>query len=90
MLRLDAGVISKLYPTDTLPGHAAWLDWPWKLHRIMKDDGSIEWELYELEQDSMEMENLSSLHPGKLSSMKKSLELWQKSVINSMNGGDYQ
>jgi arylsulfatase len=89
-LRLEAEVISKLYPTDTLPGHAAWLDWPWKLHRIAQTDGSIEWELYKLDQDSMETKNLSSQHPHRVSDMKDSLESWQKSVVNSMNGGDYQ
>ena len=27
-LRLDAGEITRKYPEDALPGHAAWLDWP--------------------------------------------------------------
>ncbi len=89
-LRMDAGDISKLYPVDTLPGHAAWLDWPWKLHRIAQKDGSINWELYKLDQDSMETENLSNLHPDRFSSMPNALESWQKSVVHSMNGGDYQ
>lgn len=89
-LRLEAEVISKLYPTDTLPGHAAWLDWPWKLHRIAQTNGSIEWELYKLDQDSMETNNLSNQHPQKVSNMKDALEAWQISVVNSMNGGDYQ
>ena len=89
-LCLEAGKISKLYPLDTLPRHAAWLEWPWKLHRITQKDGSIQWELYKLDQDSMETENLSSLHPERVFSMKSSLESWQESVVNSMNGGDYQ
>ncbi|MEX1223842.1 MAG: sulfatase-like hydrolase/transferase, partial [Pirellulales bacterium] len=33
-LRRDAGEINKQYPTDAFPGHSAWTDWPWKLHRI--------------------------------------------------------
>ncbi len=33
-LRLDAGVISRQYPEDSFPGHAAWLDWPWKLQHL--------------------------------------------------------
>jgi arylsulfatase A-like enzyme len=31
-LRLDAWKIEKDYPQGPYPGHAAWLDWPWKLH----------------------------------------------------------
>jgi len=30
----DAGKVTQQYPLDTFPGHAAWLEWPWKLHRI--------------------------------------------------------
>jgi len=29
----EAGKVTKQYPTDSFPGHAAWLEWPWKLHR---------------------------------------------------------
>ena len=29
-LSLDAGKIDPKYPEDKFPGHAAWLDWPWK------------------------------------------------------------
>jgi len=88
-LRLDAGDLSKFYPSDTLPGHAAWLDWPWKLHRIAQKSGSISWELYNLENDSMETENLVRQKPDLLSTMQSSLETWQLSVVNSMNGADY-
>ena len=34
------------YPMDRLPGHAAWLDWPWKLDHIQDKTGSVVWELY--------------------------------------------
>lgn len=30
----NAGKIDRQYPRDRFPGHSAWLDWPWKLHRI--------------------------------------------------------
>lgn len=33
-LRLDTGKIMQPYPTDRYTGHAAWLDWPWKLHHL--------------------------------------------------------
>lgn len=88
-LRLDAGEINKLYPLDTLPGHAAWLDWPWKLHRIAQEEGEISWELYNLEIDSMETTNLAVENEALKASMKVSLEEWQISVVNSMNGADY-
>ena len=35
-LRMEAGALSRTYSPDSLIGHAAWLDWPWKLHRIEK------------------------------------------------------
>ncbi len=88
-LRLEAGEITTSYPLDSLPGHAAWLDWPWKLHRIESLTGALRWELYNLEQDSMETLNLAEMEPDRVSAMKASLEDWQHSVIRSMNGEDY-
>ena len=35
-LRLDAGDLSEVFTSDSTQGHAAWLEWPWKLHRIKK------------------------------------------------------
>ena len=46
-LDMDAAEIKKIYPEDTFPAHAAWLDWPWKLHCI----GGKKVELYNLESD---------------------------------------
>jgi hypothetical protein len=76
-------------PMDSLPGHAAWLDWPWKLHRIQDKTGSTTWELYDLKNDSMEQVNLLKSQSEKVASMKSMLEQWQYSVLKSMNGGDY-
>jgi arylsulfatase A-like enzyme len=89
-LRLDDIRISALYPLDTLPGHAAWLEWPWKLHRILEDPENVHWELFDLEQDSMETTNIIGHYPEVARSMKASLEQWQQSVVRSMNGEDYQ
>jgi len=36
----DAAKIDKQYPEDAFPGHAAWTDWPWKLHRIHGGKGA--------------------------------------------------
>lgn len=49
------------FPEDTFAGHAAWNDWPWKLHRIAGKKGEI-FELYNLGTDAMETTDLSK-HP---------------------------
>ena len=87
-LRGEAGIISKQYPLDTFPGHAAWLDWPWKLHRI-ENDGMVNFELYSLKDDPMEETDRSEQEKERALQMKKALEIWLRSVVNSLNGGDY-
>jgi len=86
-LRLDAGVIKRRYPEDTFPGHAAWLDWPWKLHRIEKGN-AVKFELYNLARDAMEENDLIDGQQ-RVVSMKAELEAWLKSVVRSLNGKDY-
>ena len=88
-LRLEDINIIPMQPADSLPGHSAWLDWPWKLHRIQDQAGQVNWELYHLATDSMEQVNLLDAQPGKASAMKSALENWQLSVVKSMNGEDY-
>ncbi|MFQ6036161.1 MAG: sulfatase-like hydrolase/transferase [Sedimentisphaerales bacterium] len=88
-LRLDAGKITKQYPEDTFPGHAAWLDWPWKLHRIEKKKG-LKLELYNLAKDPEEKNDLAAQYSERVKSMKAKLEAWQKSVVRSLNGEDYR
>lgn len=88
-LRLDAGAIEKQYPVDTFPGHAAWLDWPWKLHRI-ESNANINWELYNLEEDPQEQNDRAALDPQRTTAMKAQLETWLVSVVNSLNGKDYK
>ena len=89
-LRLDADKITKSYPEDTFPGHAAWLDWPWKLHRIQSKTANVKLELYNLENDPREQNNLAVKHVDRANSMKSQLEAWQASVVQSLNGKDYQ
>lgn len=90
-IRNEAGDLSKQYPLDTLPGHAAWLDWPWKLHRIeKKKDGKVRFELYNLVDDPMEKHDLAGDQPQRVASMKAALEDWQKQVMRSVNGEDYR
>lgn len=87
-LRLDAGRITKKYPEDSFPGHAAWLDWPWKLHRIETKE-RIKFELYNLAKDPQEKNNISAQKTERVGIMRDKLEQWQKSVVGSLNGEDY-
>ena len=75
------------FAETTSPGHAAWLSWPWKLHRI---NGST-YELYHLESDPMEAANLAGMpeHSARLATMQSELHTWQQSVVRSINGSDY-
>lgn len=70
------------------PGHAAWNDWPWKLHRI-QNGGQVTFELYHLINDPMEEKDLTSNNPRRAKEMVKALERWQSSVYNSWEGNDY-
>ena len=88
-LRLDAGKITKQYPEDSFPGHSAWLDWPWKLHRIEKK-GPIKFELYNLADDPQECNDCAAAQPERARAMKAQLEAWLRSVVRSLNGKDYQ
>lgn len=81
-------VITK-YPEDHLPGHAAWLDWPYKLHRIADKKGNLHCELYNLQTDPEEKQNLAAQNPNQVQQMQQALEQWQRSVLRSLNGGDY-
>jgi arylsulfatase A-like enzyme len=88
----DAAQIKTTYPRDKHPGHAAWLDWPWKLHHIgggKKQPDKLTIELYNLEEDPMETTNLVAAHPQRVRTMRKDLDTWMESVIDSLNGNDY-
>ena len=75
---------------NDLRGHAAWTDWPWKLHRIQPNSGAeVKWELYHLVSDPMETENLAGQESERTGQMKKALEDWQRSVLRSWEGADY-
>ena len=81
----------KEFPTfdmSDLEGHAAWNEWPWKLHRIERKD-KVTFELYDLTKDPMETTDLSDKETARVSKMKTSLENWQRSVLNSWAGKDY-
>ncbi|MDP6915215.1 MAG: N-acetylgalactosamine 6-sulfate sulfatase, partial [Verrucomicrobiota bacterium] len=89
------GQIDRQYSTDTLPGHAAWIDGDYKLHRapVKKNSGEFAYELYHLGDDPKEQQNLlgsTKKFAKRVDRMKAGLAAWQKSVVNSLNGGDYR
>jgi arylsulfatase A-like enzyme len=88
----DAGEINTKYRRDDRRGHAAWLDWPWKLHRIAggSEPESMTIELYNLEADPQETTNVAAANPELIGSLGKDLETWRGSVIDSLNGKDYE
>ncbi|NWK57157.1 sulfatase-like hydrolase/transferase [Verrucomicrobiaceae bacterium N1E253] len=71
------------------PGHAALLDWPYKIHVIGHRQKPSRYELYDLEKDPMETRNLMEEKKPEAARMKKAIDAWQDSVINSLNGNDY-
>ena len=88
-LRLDAAKIKRQYPLDSFPGHSAWRDGDWKLHRI-EGKGKVNWELYNLATDAMEANNVLASQSDLVDKMKPALESWLEGVARSMNGEDYQ
>ena len=86
----NAGQLTTKYPLDRFPGHAAWIDGTWKLHRIEPAKGSgARWELYDLAADAKEARDRSATEPKRLESMQKELTAWLESVVRSLNGEDY-
>ncbi len=75
------------FPEETAKGHAAWTDWPWKLHRI----NGTKYELYNLIDDPLEAADRSTDpdQQTRLHSMKMALDEWMRSVVRSINGKDY-
>jgi arylsulfatase A-like enzyme len=86
----DAGKITVKHPLDRFPGHAAWLDGNWKLHRIEAPKADrVRWELYDLAADPKESRDLLAAEPGRAEKMKAELVAWLESVVRSLNGEDY-
>jgi arylsulfatase A-like enzyme len=78
------------YPIGVYPGHAAWIEGDWKLHRIAGKKGAVSWELYDLASDPAEATDLSDSHSRRVEEMGRRLEAWLESVTRSLNGEDYR
>ena len=90
------GQIGHFHPADNLPGHSAWIEGDYKLHRIpvKKNATQFNYELYHLVNDPKESNNLLNEDKSRLTKrfarMKADLVTWQQSVINSLNSRDYR
>ena len=85
-----AGFVDQKYPADQFPGPSAWVSGQWKLHRGAGKKGTAaSYSLFNLAEDIKEANDLSNKAPVRLERMKDELANWQKSVVNSLNGGDY-
>ncbi|CAN5855807.1 sulfatase-like hydrolase/transferase [soil metagenome] len=72
-----------------LPGHAAWIEGPYKLHRRPDSSGTV-YELYNLTEDPAETTDLADQEPERVDRMKAALAAWQGSVLKSLKGEDYR
>ncbi len=80
---------SPRHPPDRFPGHAAWIDGHWKLHRIHGKNGKVRFELYDLAADPSEKTDVAAGHSERAEQLKLGLSGWLKSVVGSYNGDDY-
>jgi arylsulfatase A-like enzyme len=79
-------------------GHAAWLDWPYKLHlnpkttryKKSKEDDDLPTKLlYDLSKDPKETTDLAAQEPERVAKMTAALQTWKASVEKSLTGADY-
>lgn len=80
---------SPSYSMNEFPGHSAWIDGDWKLHRIENKGGKVTWELYNLKDDPYETNDLISTESKRVEQLKQPMIGWLKSVVRSLNGEDY-
>lgn len=89
-LYTSASDIELKFPLDRFPGHAAWLDGNLKLHRIENPKtGKVTLELYDLDADPKESNDLKASQRATAKKMRQQLETWLTSVARSQNGEDY-
>lgn len=80
------------------PGHAALLDWPYKLHtnpvagrdkKGKKGGEALPTLLYDVSKDPKETTDLAAKEPERVAKMTAALEAWKASVERSLAGEDY-
>ncbi len=80
------------------PGHAALLDWPYKLHTNPKalknengkrDANLLQTVLYDVAKDPKETTDIAAQEPERVAKMSAALEAWKVSVESSLTGADY-
>lgn len=81
------------------PGHAALIDWPYKLHtdavegRDKRGKNALAAHtaplLYDVAKDPKETTDLAAQQPERVTRMLAALEAWKASVENSLSGADY-
>jgi arylsulfatase A-like enzyme len=84
-----AAAPGRQYAEENFPGPAAWIDGDYKLHRKPQPDGHVAQALFNLAKDPYETADLTSTDHGRATRMNAQLNEWQKSVVRSLNGGDY-
>ncbi|MPZ17838.1 MAG: sulfatase-like hydrolase/transferase [Luteitalea sp.] len=87
-LPLETRTPAKGDSADRLPGHAAWIDGDYKLHRIPDGEG-FKSTLFNLKIDPAETHDLVEQETSRAKAMRAQLEAWQHSVTRSLNGEDY-
>ena len=76
------------YSYENLPGASVLLDGDWKLHRTPSKNAAV-YKLYNLKSDPVEKVDVSKQQAERTERMKKQLDQWRASVVNSLNGQDY-
>ncbi|MEM9282679.1 MAG: sulfatase-like hydrolase/transferase [Verrucomicrobiota bacterium] len=74
---------------DDYLGDRAWIDGRYKLFVRDREDGSTNFQLFDLHQDVDESFDLASENIAKVEEMAASLRTWQESVLRSLRGDDY-
>ncbi|MFL2870352.1 MAG: sulfatase-like hydrolase/transferase [Pirellulaceae bacterium] len=78
------------FASDSFPGHSAWINGNWKMHRIENKQGEVSWELYNLQDDPNETTDVIVGHSDTAKSLQAELTEWLASVVDSINGKDYE
>jgi arylsulfatase A-like enzyme len=84
------GVLNPEYAGIELPGHAAWIEGDFKLHRIANQEGEVQLSLFDLIKDPIERVDLMHQEEERARRMLADLETWQRSVLRSIKGEDYR